>query len=69
MDSSGKKGQRCPYCGEKNPEKGRSNCVICGMNNEDQHIVYVSEGSEAKTLCSIRCMDLMFESLKGDDNG
>jgi len=66
MDSVAREGQECPYCGEKPPKKGHTHCSICDMIVADEYILYVNEGTEVMSLCSVRCMELLSESLKRD---
>ena len=66
MSASGERARECPYCGEKPPRKGHVHCSVCDMIVAHEYILYVNEGTEVKSLCSIRCMDLLSESLTRD---
>jgi hypothetical protein len=66
MSSTGKRTKECPYCGEKPPKKGHIHCSICDMIVAHDYILYVNEGTDVRSLCSVRCMELLSESLKRD---
>jgi hypothetical protein len=66
MSSLGERTKECPYCGEKPPKKGHVHCSVCDMIVAHEYILYIWEETEVNSLCSIRCMDLLSESLKRD---
>lgn len=58
---------KCPYCGKKSSREVKSKCYFCGMGIGDEYILYIDGKGGASRLCSTRCMDLLIESVEGEE--
>ncbi len=58
---------RCPYCGRERPFQAATTCYYCHIDLQDEHIILIDEEGDAYPLCSLRCLDLLFESLEAEE--
>jgi len=59
--------QKCPYCLRVKPEKPISNCYFCKKDIGDEYIVLIDEDGDKYGLCSMTCMESMFQAMEVEE--
>jgi len=54
----------CPYCGKESVQEEKATCYFCNKELGDEYVLIVDEVGETFSLCSVNCMDSLFESME-----
>jgi hypothetical protein len=57
----------CPYCGKEKSDVKGPKCLFCKMVLGTRYIIYIDGDKKVSNLCSVRCLDLLEETIKSNE--